>query len=157
MNTKDDKPNEVPEPTNSVGYGTPPEATRFRKGVSGNRRGRPKGSLNVATLFIKILRREKVVINENGQRKTVTKLEAALKQVINKAASGDIRALRELLELARYAEARQNAPGVQNPVIEELDQEVIDGIMQRLNPGEEGGQEPQEAAQEANDVDDQHG
>jgi Family of unknown function (DUF5681) len=156
MNTKDDKPNEVPEAAKSVGYGTPPEATRFRRGVSGNPRGRPRGSLNVATVFTKTLR-ERVVINENGQRKTVTKLEAALKQMVNKAASGDIRALRELLELARYAEARQNAPGVQNPVIEELDQEVIDGIMQRLNPGEEGGQEPQEAAQEANDVDDQHG
>ena len=156
MNTKDDKPNEVPEPTNSVGYGTPPEATRFRRGVSGNPRGRPRGSLNVATVFTKTLR-ERVVINENGQRKTVTKLEAVLKQMVNKAASGDIRAIRELLELARYAEARQNAPGVQNPVIEELDQEVIDGIMQRLNPGEEGGQELQEAAQEANDVDDQHG
>src|ERR1035441_6553584 len=156
MNTKDDKPNEVPEAAKSVGYGTPPEATRFRRGVSGNPRGRPRGSLNVATVFTKTLR-ERVVINENGQRKTVTKLEAVLKQMVNKAASGDIRAIRELLELARYAEARQNAPGVQNPVIEELDQEVIDGIMQRLNPGEEGGQEPQEAAQEANDVDDQHG
>ena len=156
MNTDDDKRNEVPEPAKSVGYSTPPEATRFKKGSSGNPKGRPKGSLNAATVFIKTLR-EKVVINENGQRKTVTKLEAALKQMVNKAASGDIRALQELLELARDGEARQNVPGVQNPVIEGLDQEVIDGIMQRLNPGEEGGQELQEAAQEANDVDDQHG
>jgi len=113
----------------------------------------------VATVFIKTLR-EKVVINENGQRKTVTKLEAALKQLINKAASGDIRALRQLLESARDAEAKQNASVVQNPVIEELDQEVIDGIMRRFNPGE-GGQglqeATQEATQEANDVDDQHG
>jgi len=156
MNENDDKPNEVPEPAKSVGYGTPPEATRFKKGSSGNPKGRPRGSLNVGTLFIKTLR-EKVVINENGQRKTVTKLEAALKQMVNKAASGDIRALRELLELARAAEARQNAPGVQNPVIDELDQEVIDGIMQRLNPEQEGGPELQETTQEANDVNDQQG
>jgi hypothetical protein len=155
MNTTDDKPNEVLEAAKPVGYRKPPEATRFKKGNSGNPKGRPKGSLNVATVFIKTLR-EKVVINENGQRKTVTKLEAALKQMVNKAASGDIRALRELLELARDAEARQNTPGVQNPVIEELDQEVIDGIIQRLNPGD-GGLEPQEATQEANDVDDQQG
>jgi hypothetical protein len=32
-----------------------------------------------------------VVINENGVRKTVTKLEAAIKQLMNKAASGDLR------------------------------------------------------------------
>jgi hypothetical protein len=156
MKTNDDKTDEVPEPTNSVGYGRPPEATRFRKGVSGNSRGRPKGSLDMAAVFIKTLR-EKVVINENGHRKTVTKFEAALKQLANKGASGDIRALRQLLECARDVEAKQKASVVQNPVIEGLDQEVIDGIIQRLNFGEEGGQKLQEAAQEANDVDDQHG
>jgi hypothetical protein len=69
-----------------VGYCHPPESARFTKGQSGNPKGRPKGSLNVATVFIKTLR-EKVVINENGQRKTVTKLEAAIKQLVNKAAS----------------------------------------------------------------------
>jgi ribosomal protein S20 len=156
MDTTDDNPNGVPEPAKSGGYGNPPEATRFKKGVSGNPKGRPKGSLNVATVFIKTLR-EKVVINENGRRRTVTKLEAALKQLVNKAASGDIRALRQLLESARDAEAKQNAAAVQNPVIEELDQEVIDGIMQRFNPAEEEGQELQETTQETNDVDDQRG
>jgi hypothetical protein len=155
MNDNDDKP-EVPERAKSVGYGTPPEATRFKKGSSGNPKGRPRGSLNVRNLFTKTLR-EKVVINENGQRKTVTKLEAALKQMVNKAASGDIRALRELLELARDAEARQNMQGSQNPVIEELDQEVIDGILQRLNPEQQGGPELEVATEEANDVDDQQG
>jgi hypothetical protein len=30
----------------AVGYGRPPKATRFRKGESGNPRGRPKGSKN---------------------------------------------------------------------------------------------------------------
>lgn len=153
MTTKNDKPQEVSKPAKLVGYGTPPEATRFKKGVSGNPKGRPKGSLNVATVFIKALR-EKVVIIENGQRKTVTKLEAALKQLVNKAASGDIRALRELLELARDAEAKQSASAVQNTMIEELDQEVIDGIMHRFNSGEETRQELQERAQEADDDDD---
>jgi len=130
MDTKDDKPNEVPESSKSGGYGKPPEATR-------------------KTL------REKVVINEHGQRKTITKLEAALKQLTNKAASGDIRALRQLLESARDAEAKQNAAAALNPVIEELDQEVIDGIMQRFNSEED--QELQKTTQEANDVDDQRG
>ena len=78
-----------------VGYRSPPEATRFKKGVSGNPRGRPKGSLNVATVLTKTLR-ERVTITENGRRKTVTKLEAALKQLVNKAAAGDLRALHHL-------------------------------------------------------------
>src|SRR5712671_8034006 len=115
MNTNDDKPNEDPEPAKSVGYSTPPEATRFKKGCSGNPKGRPKGSLNVATVFTKTLR-EKVVINEHGQRKTVTKLEAALKQLVNKAASGDLRALAQLVVLAQDAETKQRMPAAQDLV-----------------------------------------
>ena len=156
MSTKDDKPQEVPEPAKPIGYGTPPEDTRFTKGVSGNPKGRPKGSLNLNTIFMKTVR-EKVVINENGQRKTITKLEAALKQMINKAVSGDHRARREMLWFARDVEASQNATGAQNPVIEDFDQEVIDGIMHRFNPVEETRQQLQGAAQEANDVADQRG
>ena len=132
------------EPTDDqVGYCRPPKATRFKKGQSGNPKGRPKGSLNVATVFTKTLR-EKVVINENGQRKAVSKLEAALKQLVNKAATGDTRALRLLLELARDAEAKQNAGGVQNPIVGELDQEVIEGILKRFHEGDQQGQELQE-------------
>ncbi len=140
MNTGDDSKAEEP-----AGYGRPPKTTRFKKGVSGNPKGRPKGSLNIATLFTKALR-EKVVINEHGQRKTVTKLEAALKQLVNKAASGDLRALAQLVALAQDAEAKQNMPGAQEPVISDLDQEVMDGILKRfLNPKEEGqGQEEPE-------------
>jgi hypothetical protein len=36
---------------------------------------------------------EKVTINENGQRRRITKQEAAVKQLANKAASGDKRAI----------------------------------------------------------------
>jgi hypothetical protein len=132
------------EPGQSVGYGKPPIPTRFKKGVSGNPKGRPKGSLNVATVFTKTLL-EKVVINEHGQRRTVTKLEAALKQLTNKAASGDLRAVRQLVELARDAEAKQKASAVQRPTTDEFDQEVIDGIVKRVNREEEESQTLQEA------------
>jgi len=131
------------EPRKRVGYGAPPENTRFRKGVSGNPKGRPKGSLNVATAFLKALH-EKVVVSENGHRKTVTKLEAALKQLVNKAASGELPALRQLLELARDAEARQNLPGVQNTFLNDLDHEVIQGILDRFPVVENSGVDIQE-------------
>jgi Family of unknown function (DUF5681) len=139
-----DPPEVIPEIPKKVGYSKPPEATRFKKGISGNPKGRPKGSLNVATVFLKTLR-EKVVISENGRRKTVTKLEAALKQLVNKSASGDLCALRQLVELARDAEAKQNTSGTQNPGIGELDQEVIDSIVKRFQEADEQGQEAQEA------------
>jgi Family of unknown function (DUF5681) len=141
-----------------VGYGRPPVNRQFKKGQSGNPKGRPRGSFNVSTLFMKALR-ERVVINENGQRKKVTKLEAALKQLVNKAASGDLRAINQLAELARESEAKQNVPGGEQSQIGELDQEVINGILQRFQGQEadrfeqEDGQNEQGAdAQEANQL-----
>jgi hypothetical protein len=93
----------------------------------------------MATAFTKVLR-ERVVITEHGQRKTVTKLEAALKQLVNKAASGELPALRQLVELARDAEAKQAQPGG-NPALTELDHEVVEGILQRFQTIEDSGQD----------------
>jgi hypothetical protein len=151
MSTKDDNPAEVPVFEKPVGYGAPPEATRFKKGASGNPKGRPKGSLNVAVVFSKTLR-ERVVINEHGQRKTVTKLEAALKQLVNKGASGDLRALAQLVELARDAEAKQSTLASQEPVLSDLDRGVMDGILKRFQETreEEPGQEQRDVQEDNN-------
>ena len=131
------------KPLSSVGYGRPPQNTRFKKGVSGNPKGRPKGSLNVAPVFMKTLR-EKVVINENGQRKKVSKLEAAIKQLVNKAATGDQRSMHLLVDLARDAESKQNTAVNQQQVISAADQEVIDDILKRFSDSQEEGIEPLE-------------
>jgi hypothetical protein len=115
----------------TVGYCNPPEHTRFRKGLSGNPNGRPKGALNMATMLARTLR-ERVVVNENGGRKTVTKLEAALKQLIDKATSGELKALQLLSALVRSAEEREIQEPVANSVLDEVDEKVIAGIMKRF-------------------------
>ena len=79
-----------------VGYGRPPRDTRFKKGSSGNPKGRPRGSKNATTLLKEALN-EQVVITENGRRRTITKKEAIVTQIVNKAASGDHRAIQLLL------------------------------------------------------------
>lgn len=79
-----------------VGYGKPPRETRFRKGRSGNPRGRPRGSRNFASLIEEALA-EPVIITENGRRKKATKLQAIVKQVVNKAAQGDHRSIQLLI------------------------------------------------------------
>jgi hypothetical protein len=118
------------------GYGKPPEATRFKKGVSGNPKGRPKGTLNVATVLTRTLR-EKVAITVNGRRRMVTKLEAALKQLVKKATAGDVRALRLLTALAHDAEAQQNARDTHLQNLGELDHDVMQGILRRFQRTEE--------------------
>ncbi len=70
--------------TYEVGFGKPPRRTQFAKGKSGNPRGRPKGALNVATILERTLE-EEVIITLNGRRRTVTKLQAAIIQLTDKA------------------------------------------------------------------------
>jgi hypothetical protein len=88
-----------------VGYGRPPMTTRFRPGQSGNPRGRPKGARNLSTIVAAALS-ERVAINENGRRRRITKLEAAVKQLVNRAASGEARATQLLLALVQANEVR---------------------------------------------------
>ncbi|NDQ55759.1 MAG: hypothetical protein GZ088_01645 [Acidipila sp.] len=113
-----------------VGYCNPPEETRFKKGQSGNPHGRPKGTLNMATVLERTLR-ERVVINESGKRKTVTKLEAAVKQLANKAASGELKALQLLAALVRTAEERAIKMPAVNSELEEVDEKIILNILKR--------------------------
>jgi hypothetical protein len=114
-----------------VGYCNPPERTRFKTGQSGNPRGRPKGTLNIATVLERTLL-EKVVINENGKRKIITKLEAAIKQLTNKAASGELKALQLLTALVRSAEERAIQAPAPNSALEEVDERVVLGMLRRL-------------------------
>jgi hypothetical protein len=73
---------------------------RFQKGISGNPKGRPKGSKNLATIFRKITH-EKVQINGPQGPRWITKLEAGITQLVNRAAKGDTKAIRELIHWTR--------------------------------------------------------
>lgn len=139
MATSREEPRATAEPSKQVGYGKPPESTRFKKGQSGNPKGRRKGSRNLATVLAATLR-EKVVVNENGARKTVTKLEAAVKQLVNRAASGDLRALQQFIALAREGEATTNLPSTERSPLGELDQKVLQGILKRFQVESENGE-----------------
>ena len=123
-----------------VGYGKPPKATRFKKGKSGNPKGRPKGSPNVLTAIDRAIH-EKVAINENGKRREISKLDAAAKQLANKAAQGDQRSIGQLLAIAALLDER--AAGVVTPPLEEADEQVADLIVARIRkakvPDKRGG------------------
>ena len=98
MSTNDDKPYEV-------GYGKPPQNTRFKPGQSGNPKGKPRGAKNLATI-VDNATKEKVVVTENGKRRAVSKLELVIKQLVNKAALGDQKATMQLLPLVQIIEGR---------------------------------------------------
>jgi hypothetical protein len=123
-----------------VGYCHTPEHTRFKKGTSGNPQGRPKGTLNLATVLERTLR-EKVVIDDNGKRRTVTKLEAAIRQLATKAALGELKALQLLAALVRSAEERGIKAVVPNSALDEVDEKIVMGILDRLEATKKGDQE----------------
>ena len=79
-----------------VGYGRPPMHSRFKTGVSGNLRGRPRRSKQIEHLIQKELD-EKIVIKEGGRDRTITKREAIIKQFVNRAIKGDSKPLQMML------------------------------------------------------------
>jgi hypothetical protein len=113
----------------AVGYGRPPVATRFRPGQSGNPRGRPKRARNLAAIVAAALG-EPVAVNENGRRRLITKLEAAVKQLVNRAAAGDTRVTQLLLALVQTHEQRPQRAGAEFAT--QADAVVIAGLVRRL-------------------------
>jgi hypothetical protein len=81
----------------AVGYGRPPLHTRFRKGVSGNPRGRPRRRMDLASLLTEALDRR----NASKRRKPGTQRKAIVAALVEKSASGDLRATKLLFELMR--------------------------------------------------------
>lgn len=92
-----------------VGYGKPPHHSRFKKGQSGNPKGRPKGRRNFATT-LRLALDETVNVNERGKIRRIKKLDCALRQQANKAAAGDMKALALLAQLMREWRAEDPKP-----------------------------------------------
>jgi hypothetical protein len=63
-----------------VGYARPPRATQFRRGNSGNPRGRPKGARNLLSDLRAELSAE-TRVTEAGRQITVTKQAAIVKSL----------------------------------------------------------------------------
>jgi Family of unknown function (DUF5681) len=74
-----------------VGKGKPPQSTQFKKGQSGNPEGRPKGTKNLSTVIRETLD-ESVNFTENKKIYSITKREAVVKAIVNKAVRGNMRA-----------------------------------------------------------------
>lgn len=86
-----------------LGYGKPPAATRFRKGVSGNPRGRPRNR-HKQLPYDAVLGRM-VTVRENGRERRITAAEAFILQLTKKGLEGCSASARA--SLASIEQARQ--------------------------------------------------
>ena len=107
-----------------VGYGKPPCQTRFRKGQSGNPKGRTAGDKNLSTLLRETLN-EHVVVTENGRRRKISKRKAILTQLVNRSASADLPSLKLVFELVRHTENRMDSAAPETASFSAEDEKVI--------------------------------
>jgi hypothetical protein len=91
---------DLEKPDYRVGYGRPPEHSRFVKGRSGNPNGRPRGASNFATELRQELS-ELILIKEDGKSRRLSKRRAMIKRLVQKALQGDAKSLITLLTLTR--------------------------------------------------------
>jgi hypothetical protein len=76
------------EDDDKVGYCKPPKHSRFKPGQSGNPLGRPRKNRSIETMIKRELD-QMVVIKEGGREIRLRKVEALIKQLVNRAISGD--------------------------------------------------------------------
>jgi hypothetical protein len=93
-----------------IGYRKPSTATQFKKGRSGNPKGRPRRPKSFVSLLDEALD-ERVWINEGGRRKSISKRQALAKQFANKGAAGDMKAAKLLMDLIQLMD-REREIGV---------------------------------------------
>ena len=71
-----------------VGFGKPPKRSQFRKGRSGNPKGRPRKKPDLYSELTKVLR-ENVTITVDGQQEKVTVQQALLRRLRDQALRGE--------------------------------------------------------------------
>jgi hypothetical protein len=98
-----DQPDQL-DINHEVGYGKPPKVHQFKKGVSGNPRGRKKNKRidDIRDLTDRVLD-EAVQVKQGNRVRTVSSLEAALAAYRREALSGNPRAARNFFKLAAKA------------------------------------------------------
>ena len=116
----------------AVGYKKPPHHTRFRKGHSGNRRGRMSGSANLETLLRDALN-EPIIVTENGGRRKITKCQAMIKQLVNQSATADWRAIKILLDLLREIERQAEPTPAETASFSAADEKVLAQLRERFS------------------------
>jgi hypothetical protein len=92
----------------TVGYGKPPEHSRFKKGSSGNPKGRPRKGKSFKE-EIETELRSLVSVTENGVTQKISKRKAIAKRQVLKAAGGDPRATELIWKMTQNESGNQDA------------------------------------------------
>ena len=119
----------------AVGYGRPPEHTRFKPGRSGNPKGRPKRHRNLRTIVEDILN-ERMRIRVGERTRDVPQVEALVRTILNRALKDDLRAFNALMALIRTTDLAGEEPEVAEAEAWTQDgQALLADYLRRHGPG----------------------
>jgi len=117
-----------------VGYKKPPATHQFKKGQSGNPKGRPKGIPSLSELFLREASRM-VTIKSGDQVREAPKREALVRRLIDMALQGDLAAARLALPHLFNAEAEAanaNPLDAAPPPLSEAERAAMKILVDRL-------------------------
>jgi len=120
-----------------IGYGKPPTATRWTKGQSGNPRGPKKGSRGLKTDLHKALSLPHS-IKADGRIVRGTTQELAMFTLAKRAGTGDLRAIRELVDLTLKIFGPEDR-GRERETLSPQDRQLLDRVLEGTGRGEEAG------------------
>lgn len=115
-----------------VGYRKPPSQTRFRPGVSGNPKGRPRPDRQTV---IELLLQESsrlVEVTEAGKPVRMSMQHLVIRSVFANAAKGNGPAQRIVFPLLLNMEAQQSADPLQDALKQITDEEFLERMIAQL-------------------------
>ena len=134
-----------PDGDYDVGYGRTPEQTRFKPGVSGNPKGRPRRNRDghLSGMLEKELYRP-IRIKQNNLTSSIPALQASMRNLMMSAAKGDPAAVMSALKIAGNLELDREAKVVEDPPL--TTEERRRRIMEIFNQAEARHQRKLDAA-----------
>ena len=137
------------ERNHETGYGNPPMATRFKKGKSGNPKGRKKKqAIDDVRVVIEGVLGEPIKIRSGGQVRTVSKLDAMLQTQLASALGGDPKAALGFFKLGQktglFTQAKPTNHMIIYPPGTDEERMILKAFHAEHGANEESADEPDE-------------
>ena len=123
----------------AVGYKRPPQASRFKKGRSGNPKGRPKDARDLNTELMEELA-ERITVSEGGRTKRVSKQRAIIKRLTERALKGDTRSATVVINMVFRLFHEDEASDASVPDLSREDAAILQAYLDSNQPGSGGAE-----------------